>query len=66
MPFGQEIAFFFNHLKSCRSETGGQQRWQPPELVLTSEEVLHRFAVGHFQEAAARIRCQGGIGAIGQ
>lgn len=33
---------------------------------LTSEETLHGFAVGHLQEAAARVRGQGGVGAVRQ
>lgn len=33
---------------------------------LTSKEALHAVAVGHLQQAAARICCQGGVGAVRQ
>lgn len=33
---------------------------------LTSEETLHGFAVGHLQEAATRVRGEGGVGAVRQ
>lgn len=67
MPFGQEIAFL-----SILPKAAAVKLWRSaalaraPQLLLTSEEVLHGFAVGHFQEAAARIRRQGGVGAIRQ
>lgn len=67
MPFGQDIAFLsiirkavaVTLRRSAALALGG-------EPLLTGEEVLHRLAVGHLQEAAARIRGQGGVGAVGQ
>lgn len=36
------------------------------KITFTSEEALHAVAVGHLEKATARIRCQGGVGAIRQ
>lgn len=67
MPFCQEIAFLSIISTAVRVKL---RRWAgldpTTKLVLTSEEVLHVFAVGHLQEAAARISRQGGVGAIGE
>lgn len=59
MPLGQDIA-----LLSVTQKGQRRRRWGGE--LLTVEEALHRFAVGHFQEAAARIGGQGGVGAVGQ
>lgn len=36
------------------------------DVELTGEEALHAVAVGHLQQPAARVRGQGGVGAVGQ
>ena len=36
------------------------------EIRFTREEPLHAVAVGHFQEATARVRGQSGVGSIRQ
>lgn len=66
MPFCQEIAFLSIISKAVRVKLRGWAGLTTTKLVLTSEEVLHVFTVGHLQEAAARISRQGGVGAIGQ